>query len=857
MSLRRFSFDCEGKEIIIETGRFGPQANASVTVQMGETVVLASVLLSKEARQGIDFFPLMVDYEERFYAAGKIKGGRFSKREGKPSNDAVIAGRCVDRGIRPLFPQKMRNEVQVICMPLTFDGVNRADVAALIGACTALHLSDIPFDGPVVGVRIGRIDGKFVVNPSVEEIEKSDLQLLVTGNGSRITMVECEANEVPDDVMVEAFREAVRVLGPLSEFIDGIRREIGKPKIPDSEITFEKEAPDEDQELVERLKACSLPHLDSYLFNTPKGSKGERKEILAELEELIVAEVARQVATPERDEEACRNHLRKLMSHFFYEFIEQQVTRAILDRDQRVDGRALMDIRPLGADVSVLPRLHGTGFFRRGETHVLSVVTLGAPGDQLSTESMEDNGQKRYFHHYNFPPFSVGEVKKLQGAGRREIGHGALAEKALRPVLPTQEEFPYTVRVVSEVMSSNGSSSMASTCASSLALMDAGVPLRTPVAGIAIGLASDGERWKVLTDLQDLEDGPGGMDFKVTSTRFGITAIQMDTKTPGLSMDIVAEAIARARAGNDSVLNLIQECLPAPRPELSPFAPRIISLKVPQDRIGEVIGPGGKIIRSITDETGVQIDIEDDGTVLITSTDAEMAKLAEKRVRDIVREIKVGEVFEAARVVTIKPFGAFVNLVPGQDGMLHISEIEYGRLEKVEDRVNLGDKVRVVVTKVTPEGKIDVSMKALLPAPPGWVEPPRRPRGEGRPSRGGDRDRGRGGDRDRGRGGDRRGGDRDRGRGGGGYRGDRERGGDRERSPGGEAHGDLGHGGDRERSYAGEARGDQGFGGDRERSQGGEGRGDLGNGGERSDMAPRGDRPVQGPPRERRDHLED
>ena len=751
MNIQQFTCDVAGKTLTIETGRYGPQSDAALTVKLGETVVLCSANMSPSAREGMDFFPLMVEYEERYYACGRIKGSRFTKREGRPSLDAVLTGRSIDRGIRPLFDQNMRNEVQVICMPLTFDEANKPDVPALIGGCMALHLSTIPFDGPVAGVRIGYIDGRYIVNPTVEELETSTVDLLVTGDGSRITMVECDCNEAPDDVMVGAFEEAMKALGPLCAFIEDVRQQIGKPKAKREDLKFTGELAPEEKVVADRLKERMIPHLQTYVFNQAHGSKGERKEIMKEMKELVVNDMAKEYVNQERDEEAAKAYLKGILGKCFQTFIDEQVTRALLDREQRVDGRKTIDIRHLAADVAVLPRLHGTGFFRRGETHILSVVTLGAPGDTLIVESMEDDIKKRYFHHYNFPPFSVGEVKKLRGAGRREQGHGMLAEKALRPVLPTLEEFPYTIRMVSEVMSSNGSSSMGSTCASTLALMDAGVPIKKPVAGIAIGLASDGERWKVITDIQDMEDGDGGMDFKITATRDGVTAVQMDTKTRGISMPIIREAVSQGRMANNFILNVINGAIVEPRKELSAYAPRIIAFKIDPEKIGAVIGPGGKMIRSITDETGVQMDIEDDGTVMITTNDAEMAAKAEKAVKEIVREVAVGEIFEEAKVVTIKPFGAFVNLIPGKDGMLHISELEYGHVDKIEDRVKLGDKVKVVVTKVA-FGKVDVSMKALHPPPPGWVEPERPRRTGGR-----DRDR-RGGGRDR----DRRGGGRDR-----------------------------------------------------------------------------------------------
>lgn len=725
METQRFETDFAGKKLIIETGRYAKQASAAVTAQVGETVVLATVTMSKSARD-IDFFPLMVDYEERYFAAGRIKGPRFSKREGRPSNEAVLIGRMIDRGIRPLFKQDMRNEVQIICMPLSLDYENKPDIVAMIAACAALHISDIPFDGPIAGARVCMINGHPEVNPIMEELEYSDLQLIVMGDGERITMVDCDADEIPDAEVEKAFNAAMEVMGPIAKFFEEIRAKIGKPKATDDQLILRGGLSPEDLPIIEQMKKAALPHLDKYLFNTPVGSKGERKQILKELEKMLVAEFTPKATTPERGAEAATKYIENLLSSFFFDFIEEQVTKAILDTDKRVDGRKLDDIRPLSAEVGLLPRTHGSGLFGRGETQVLSTVTLGAPYDVLSIETMESDGTQNYFHHYNFLPYSVGEVKPLRGAGRREIGHGALAEKALMPVLPADEKFPYTVRVVSEILGSNGSSSMGATCGSTLALMDAGVPIKKPVAGIAMGIASDGKRWKVITDIQDLEDGPGGMDFKFTGTRDGITAIQMDTKTRGLTKDMIKATMPQMRKAINEILDVMQKTIPEPRKELSPHAPRIIHFMIDPEKIGDVIGPGGKVIRAITDELDLKIDINDDGMVMITTNDSEKGAQAEKMIRDIVRVIEVGEIFEEAEVVKIMPFGAFCNLTPGQDGMLHVSEIEWGHVDKVTDRVNLGDKLKVKVIKID-RGKVDVSMKALIPKPEGYVEKPRRP----------------------------------------------------------------------------------------------------------------------------------
>jgi polyribonucleotide nucleotidyltransferase len=721
MSIQTYTLDYEGKTITFETGRLATQTNAAVTVRIGDTLVLATATMTKTARDGVDFFPLMVDYEERYYAAGRIKGPRYSKREGRPTNDAVLTGRMIDRGLRPRFPEKMRNEVQVICYPLSFDGVNKPDVIAMIAGATALHISNIPFEGPVVATRIGRIDGKFIINPSVEEIESSDLLLVVQGDGERISMVDCNAEEINDEDLAAAFQTALTALVPITEFVNKIRSEIGAEKLKPEELIWQASVNDEDTKIIEEMKQLMLPRLDNYLFNKPHGSKGERKEILEGLKEEVIQQLKPRFITNERTEEDAEKYLAELISSFLIDFIEEQVSKAILTRDLRVDGRRLDEVRSLSSEVSLLPRTHGTGLFNRGETQVLSITTLGAPGDQLSLENMEDEGTKKYFHHYNFAPYCVGEVKPLRGAGRREIGHGALAEKALRPVLPSDDDFPYTIRVVSEVMGSNGSSSMAATCSSTLALMDSGIPIKRPVAGIAMGLASDNNQWKVLTDLQDLEDGPGGMDFKITSSREGITAVQMDCKSQGLSMDIIRTAISQARPALIQILDLIEATIPEPRPELSEYAPRIISFTIDPEKIGDVIGPGGKIVREIQDTFSVQIDIEDSGKVLITSTNKENAEGAQNAVKNIVRTVEVGEIFDEAEVVKIIEIGAFVKLTPSTDGMLRISEIDYEHVAKMTDRVNVGDKVRVKVIRID-RGKVEVSMKALKTPPPGYVE---------------------------------------------------------------------------------------------------------------------------------------
>jgi polyribonucleotide nucleotidyltransferase len=731
--VERFETEYAGKKLIVEHGKMANQAGASVTVQMGETMVLATATMSKSSREGMDFFPLMVDYEERYSAVGKIKGPRFMKREGRPSNEAVLTGRMIDRGLRPLFPEGLRNDVQIIIMPLSLDNENKPDVVGMVAATIALEISDIPFDGPITGCRVGMVNGEYILNPSAEEIEFSELNLVVMGDSKRITMVDCDARELPDEMVLNGFQMALKAMDPMVKFMKTLRKKIGKEKKNDSELNWSSTMTADDKKVWERIKKLALPELDKYLFNTPKGSKGERKKIISELEEKLVNDFKKKFKRKDWTPEEIESYVRGLVSRNFFDFIEDQVTEAILERDQRVDGRKLDEIRTLSSEVGIVPRSHGTGLFSRGETQVLSFCTLGAPGDDLLVETMENDGKKKYFHHYNFLPFSVGEVKPIRGAGRREIGHGSLAEKALVPVLPSHSEFPYTIRVVSEVMGSNGSSSMASTCGSTLALMDAGVPVRKPVAGMAMGLASNGKKWKVLTDLQDMEDGKGGMDFKFTSTEEGITAIQMDTKTPGLTMDIIKATFPQMRKAIKEVLVVMKKAIPEPKKELSDFAPRIISLTIDPEKIGDVIGPGGKMIRSMCEDFEVQIDVEDDGTIMITSEDSTNAKLAEKKIRSIVRTLEVGDIFEDAEVVKIMPFGAFVKLTEKVDGLLHVSEIEWGHVDKVTDRVQLGDRIRVKVIAID-RGKVEVSMKALTPRPEGIKETSgRRPQRRGPP----------------------------------------------------------------------------------------------------------------------------
>lgn len=736
-----FEMDWGGRKLSVETGRLALQTNGSCRVQYGDTVVLATAVMSKSVRDGIDFFPLMLDYEEKLYAAGKIKGSRFIKRETRPSDEAVLTGRMIDRSVRPLFNQDQRNEVQVMVTVLSVDGENDADIVGFIAASTALSISDIPWNGPIAGIRVGQINGEWVINPSYEARDKSLLDIVIAGDGEKTIMLEAGANEAPEATVLESIKFGQKHIKPVLNFIKDITAQVGIPKqnLTKELNDDEKAALVEKQKVLDLVKEFVREKANNFIFEQIKNTKMLRKSSIDDLKE------------------ACNQHLitlqigkdkRKDAIAKFKQFVEEEVTRFILDEDKRVDGRGMHDIRSLSSEIGVLPRTHGSGLFQRGETQVLSVVTLGAPGDEQTLEGIEIDSKKRYMHHYNFPGFSVGEVKPSRGASRRDIGHGALAEKAVLPLLPAKEVFPYTIRVVSEVLGSNGSSSQASICGSSLSLMDAGVPLTKHVAGVAMGLVSDAKgRYKVLTDLQDLEDSEGGMDFKIAGTFDGITAIQMDCKSAGLTLEMVSETLKRAYEARLKILSLMKETIAAPRPELSPYAPRIITLKINPDKIRDVIGPGGKMINQIIDETGVDIDIEQDGTVFITSASAEGMDKAVEWVKNLTREVQVGEIFEG-KVVRILDFGAFVEILPKQDGMVHISELAAQRVGRVEDVVKVGDTVKVKVIKIDEMGRINLSMKALLPG--GGASDSEGTFGSGRGSGfgGGSSDRGRGPRRD-------------------------------------------------------------------------------------------------------------
>lgn len=710
MKNKTFKTEIGGRDLNIEIGQFANQANGSCIVKYGETTILATAVMNKEPREGISFFPLMVEYSEKMYAAGRIKGSRFIKREGRPTDEAVLTGRMIDRGLRPLFDQTLRNDVQVIITVLAIDEENDPDIPAIIGAATALTISDIPFNGPVGGIRVGRINNEWVINPTYEARKKSELDLTLTLSEDKVLMVESSANEVDEEIVLEAFKFGLKHNKKVLKLITEIQKKVGKEKIKlekksEDEESEEKISQQELENLEKETKEFLTSQLDKHLFSLPKGSKKERKEAINKLKE---------VAEDFLKEKQIGKDRRKKVLKFFYKFIDEQITNAVLEKDQRVDGRKLDEIRDLECEVSLFERLHGSGLFNRGETQVMSIVTLGSPGDEQTLDGMEVTGKKRYMHHYNFPPFAVGEASPIRGTGRREIGHGALAEKALLPVLPEQEEFPYTIRVVSEVLGSNGSSSMASTCGSTLALMDAGVPIKRPVAGIAIGLASNENMdFKILTDIQDLEDGTGGMDFKVTGTTEGFTAIQMDTKTNGLTIEIVEGALKAGRLALGEILKEITKCIPEPNKELSQYAPRIESLRIDPEKIRVVIGAGGKTINEIIDTTGVAIDIEDDGLVMITSTSADGIKEAIEWIKNLTKEAKVGEVY-VGKITKLMDFGAFVEIFPGTEGMVHISEIAEKRINNINDVLKEGQEVKVKVIKIDPvNGKIGLSIKRV------------------------------------------------------------------------------------------------------------------------------------------------
>lgn len=696
MQEKQWSLQIGGRELKISTGLLAGQANGAVTAQYGDTVILATAVMSKGASKINGYFPLMVDYEERYYAAGKIKGSRFIKREGRPSDDAILTGRAVDRTIRPLFNPRMRNEVQVVVTTLSFDGENDPDTVAMIAASAALALSDIPWNGPIGAVRVGYINDEFVLNPITSERTESSIDLLISGTSTKINMMEVGASQIPEDTIVKAFEFGFDAIQKIASFVESIRQEIGKEKSAPALLQASPEFEAEIRELFYKEK------LDEALYLRDKKTVYARTdEIQAAIAAYISEHYTENISS-----------LQDVAKQLFDEVSDEIVHKNVLEKDMRPDGRSLTQVRPINCKVGILPRTHGTGLFTRGETQALTVTTLGSPGAEQIIDTMETDEKKRYIHHYNFPPYSVGEVRPMRGPGRREIGHGALAEKALIPVLPSKDDFPYTILLVSEVLSSNGSSSMASTCGSTLSLMDAGVPITAPVSGIAMGIiVGDEKNFKVLTDIQGLEDHYGDMDFKAAGTTQGITAIQMDVKVDGVTLEMLEAVLMQSKINRAEILDIMISALPEPRTNLSPYAPRVITLHINPDKIRDVIGPGGKIINQIIDETGVSIDIEDDGSVFITSVDETSAQKAVDWVRNLTREVRAGELFNG-RITRIMTFGAFAEILPNQEGLIHISELSDARVEKVEDIVHVGDIVPVKVKNIDEQGRINLSLKA-------------------------------------------------------------------------------------------------------------------------------------------------
>ncbi len=747
----QFTIEVAGKEIVIETGKLAEQAGGAVTVRTGDTVLFASATMSRSVREGIDFFPLSVDYEEKLYAGGRIPGS-FFRREGRPAEGAILISRVIDRTLRPLFPKDMRNEVQIILMSLSHDQENQVDMLGILAASAALMISDIPWKGPIAGVRIGMVDDEFVINPTHSQLDQSKLDLRVSGTADAINMVECGAQEIDEDKMLEAMELAHQTIQPLIELQKQMAAEVGKEK---AEYVGNLE-----NEAVNAEVAAKVGDKIRRLL-VEKTDRNERSEAMDELQKSLMEEYEARAADEEEPISA------KDINHAFESVLKAEVRRRILTDGIRPDGRDYTTIRALAAEVDLLPRVHGSGLFTRGQTQVLTIATLGTPRDSQELDGLSPQDNKRYIHHYNFPPYSTGEAYPLRGTKRREVGHGALAETALRAMIPSEEEFPYTIRLVSEVMSSNGSTSMASVCGSTLALMDAGVPIYRPVAGIAMGLIKEGDDVAVLTDIQGMEDHLGDMDFKVAGTERGITALQMDIKIAGVSREIMTRALAQARDARMEILDLIVATISTPRQNLNEYAPRMETIHIDPNKIGAIIGPGGKTIRAIQERTNTKIDIENDGTVFVAGIDGPSVAIALEEIATLTEDVEVGRIY-TGKVNRIEPYGVFVEFLPGQDGMIHISQLADYRVAKPEDEVQMGDEIMVMVIDVEPgSNKVRLSRQAVLE---GWTaeEARQRDRNQRSSRGGGDRNRGGGGDRNRGGGGDRnRGGGGDRNRGGG------------------------------------------------------------------------------------------
>lgn len=685
-----YEFELAGRKMSIEYGKLAKQANAAVMVRYGDSAVLSAVTASKKPSH-LDFFPLTVNYEEKLYAVGKIPGG-FIKREGRPSEKATLTSRVIDRPIRPLFPEGFRNEVQIVNTVMSVDQDCSTEVAAIIGTSAALSISDVPFNGPIGGVIVGRVDGEFIVNPTVEQLEKSDVNLTVAGTYDAINMVEAGADEVPEEVMLEAIMRGHEEIRKIVEQIRMIASEVGKEKMEVELVSFDEE-----------IETAVKEYAEARLI---EAVRIEEKQARYAAIDAINEETLEHFAETYPEQEVAINEI-------LHDIVKQEVRRLITHDKVRPDGRGLDEIRPISCEIDLLPRTHGSGLFTRGQTQVLSVCTLGALGDVQILDGLGLEESKRFMHHYNFPPYSVGEARPLRAPGRREIGHGALGERALEPVIPGEDVFPYTIRLVSEVLESNGSSSQASICASTLAMMQAGVPIKAPVAGIAMGLVKDGEHMTILSDIQGMEDHLGDMDFKVAGTRKGVTALQMDIKIEGINRQVLEQALNQAREGRLFILAKMEEAIQEPRQELSRFAPKITIMRINPDKIRDVIGPSGRVINKIIEETGVKIDIEQDGRVYIASPDADANAKAKQIIEDIVREVEVGQVYNGT-VKRIEKFGAFVELFAGKEGLVHISQLAEERIGKVEDVVSIGDKLEVKVTEIDNQGRVNLSHKALL-----------------------------------------------------------------------------------------------------------------------------------------------
>ena len=691
--MQTFQMQLGNRTLIIETGKMAKQAGGSVLVRYGDTAVLVTATASAEPREGMDFFPLTVDYEEKLYSVGKIPGG-FIKREGRPSESSILASRLIDRPIRPLFASGFRNDVQVVATVLSVDQDNPPEIPAMIGASCALSISDIPFNGPIGGVRVGMMNGQFMINPTVAEQNLSELNLVVAGTKDAVLMVEAAANELSEEVILKAIsfgHDAIRTVIALQETMVA---KVGKPK---RELKLYEVPAD----INEAVRSYATADLTAAVTNPDKLSR-----------ESNIKEVKKQVAEhfsalyPDNGKDV-QNMMQKIV---------KEIVRKMITVDKiRPDGRGLEEVRPINCEIGLLARTHGSALFTRGQTQALTITTLGAMGDEQILDGLGVEESKRYMHHYNFPSFSVGETRPSRGPGRREIGHGALAERALVPVIPSEIEFPYTIRLVSEILESNGSSSMASVCGSTLSLLDAGVPIKRPVSGVAMGLVKDGDHYSILTDIQGMEDALGDMDFKVAGTTNGITAIQMDIKIAGITEEILTDALAQANRGRMHIMGKIVDLISEPRAELSAFAPRIITMVIHPDKIRDVIGPGGKMIKKIIEETGVKIDIEDDGKVFIAAVDMEAGQKAVKIIEGLVRDVELGTTY-TGKVTRLMNFGAFVEILPGKEGLVHISQLALERVEKVEDVVKVGDEIQVKVTEIDRQGRVNLSRKELLAA---------------------------------------------------------------------------------------------------------------------------------------------